>query len=87
MKFYLKLDNENIIRDAITYPHAGYTEVEINMTQLPAGINAGYYRWTGTMFEIDETLKPKNTEQEIEYIKKRQDLMQDALDNLLMGGM
>lgn len=87
MKFYFQLESDNIIRDAITYPHEGYTEVELNMTHLPAGINAGYYRWTGTTFEIVDELKPKDVDQEIEDIKKRQDLMQDALDNLLMGGM
>ncbi|WP_339306927.1 hypothetical protein [Paenibacillus sp. FSL R5-0519] len=58
MKFYFQLDSDNIIRDAITYPYEGYTEVELDMTHLPAGINAGYYRWDGASFAIDPALKP-----------------------------
>lgn len=88
-KFYFQLDGD-IIRDAITYPHEGYTEVELDMTHLPAGINAGYYRWTGTTFEIDESLKPKDTTdvtQAIEDLQRNQQLMQQAIDDLVMGGM
>lgn len=90
MKFYFQLDNNNIIRDAITYPHEGYTEVDLDMTNLPAGINAGYYRWNGTTFEIDESLKPKDPtdlNQAIEDLQRNQQLMQQAIDDLVMGGM
>ncbi|KAA8747104.1 hypothetical protein [Paenibacillus sp. UASWS1643] len=88
MKFYFQLDGD-IIRDAITYPHEGYTEVELDMTHLPAGINAGYYRWNGTAFEIDESLKPKDptdVTQAIEDLQRNQQLMQQAIDDLVMGG-
>ncbi|WP_339182898.1 hypothetical protein [Paenibacillus sp. FSL R5-0701] len=87
-KFYFQLDG-NIIRDAITYPHEGYTEVELDMTHLPAGINAGYYRWNGTNFEIDESLKPKDptdVTQAIEDLQRNQQLMQKAIDDLVFGG-
>lgn len=89
MKFYFQLDSDNIIRDAITYPHEGYTEVELGMTHLPAGINAGYYRWNGTTFEIEESLKPKDptdVTQAIEELQRNQQLMQQAIDDLVMGG-
>ena len=54
-KFYFLLDGD-IITDAIEYEVEGYTEVELEQTHLPAGINAGYYRWTGTAYEKDEAL-------------------------------
>jgi hypothetical protein len=54
-KFYFLLDGD-IITDAIEYAVDGYIEVELNQTHLPAGINGGYYRWTGIAYERDETL-------------------------------
>jgi hypothetical protein len=54
-KFYFKLDGD-IITDAIDYAVIGYTEVELDQTHLPAGINGGYYRWTGTAYEKDDAL-------------------------------
>lgn len=56
MKFYFLLDGD-IIRDAITFPHPGYTEAELDLAHLPAGINAGYYRWDGESFVLDQALK------------------------------
>jgi hypothetical protein len=54
-KFYFLLDDD-IITDAIDYAVNGYTEVELDQTHLPAGINAGYYRWTGTAYQKDDAL-------------------------------
>lgn len=54
--FYLQLDG-NIIRDVITYPYDGYTEVELDTTYLPAGINAGYYRLEDGVPVLDQALK------------------------------
>lgn len=60
MKFYLKLDAGNTILDAITYPHEGYTEVTLTDTQLPAGINGGWFKWeNGAIVEYLE-LQPKD---------------------------
>ncbi|WP_427050365.1 hypothetical protein [Paenibacillus sp. TC-CSREp1] len=56
MKIYFQLDGD-IIRDAITYPHDGYTEVELDLTHLPAGINAGYYRLQDGIPVLDSALK------------------------------
>lgn len=84
-KFYFQLDSD-IIRDAVTYPTEGYTEVELDMTHLPAGINAGYYRWQGTYFYIDESLRPKDVEGDIRDLQRQQQLMQKALDELVFGG-
>ncbi|WFR64317.1 hypothetical protein P9222_09160 [Paenibacillus amylolyticus] len=54
-KFYLQLDGD-IIRDVITYPYNGYTEVTTESDLLPIGVNAGYYRWQGS-FQLDQALK------------------------------
>lgn len=54
-KFYFKL-NGDIITDAIDYPHAGYTEVELDKTHLPTGINAGYYRFQNGVYTKDDIL-------------------------------
>lgn len=54
MKFYFKIDDDSLIRDAITYPFPGYTEVNLGtQTHLPAGINGGYYLWNGTSYSVD----------------------------------
>jgi hypothetical protein len=68
-KFYFKLDGD-IITDAIEYQVDGYTEVELDQTHLPAGINAGYYRWTGTAYEKDDAL----------YQSQVSEIVQNAID-------
>ncbi|WP_145148469.1 hypothetical protein [Paenibacillus xylanexedens] len=59
MKFYFRVDGD-IIRDAITYSHEGYTEVEIDTTHLPVGINAGYYRLQDGVPVLDQALKDES---------------------------
>jgi hypothetical protein len=68
-KFYFKLDGD-IITDAIEYQVEGYTEVELDQTHLPAGINAGYYRWTGADYEKDDAL----------YQSQVSEIVQNAID-------
>lgn len=64
MKYYLLLDKNNIIQDAISYPTDGYIEVEVDKP-FPAGINGGWYKWeNGTYVEIPE-LKPKGIDREL----------------------
>jgi hypothetical protein len=64
MKYYLLLDENNIIQDAISYPTDGYIEVEVDKP-FPAGINGGWYKWeNGTYVEIPE-LKPKGSDREL----------------------
>jgi len=55
-KFYFQLEDD-IITDVIEYPHDGYIEVELNLTHLPPGINAKYYRLNNNVFVLDEDLK------------------------------
>jgi hypothetical protein len=69
-KFYFKLDGD-IITDAIEYAVDGYIEVQLDQTHLPAGINGGYYRWTGTAYEKDEEL----------YNSQVSEIVQNAIDD------
>jgi hypothetical protein len=59
--WYLKVDVNTIILDAIEYPFEGYIEVQLPDTQLPAGINGGWYTWNGTAYVEDLTKKPVPT--------------------------
>lgn len=58
MKYYLRLNQDNIIVDAITFPVEGYIEYETDYP-LPAGINGGWWRFeNGQPVEYPE-LKPE----------------------------
>jgi hypothetical protein len=79
MKYYLLLDENNIIQDAISYPTDGYIEVEVDKP-FPAGINGGWYKWeNGTYVEIPE-LKPKGIDRELlETALQRVDASEQAI--------
>jgi len=79
MKYYLLLDENNIIQDAISYPVEGYIEVEVDKP-FPAGINGGWYKWeNGTYVEIPE-LKPKGIDRELlETVLQRVDASEQAI--------
>jgi hypothetical protein len=68
--FYFLLDGD-IITDAIEYMVDGYTEVQLDQTHLPAGINGGYYRWNGTTYERDEAI----------YQLQVSEIVQNAIDD------
>jgi len=58
MKYYFRLNQDNIIVDAITFPAEGYIEYETDYP-LPAGINGGWWRFeNGQPVEYPE-LKPE----------------------------
>ena len=44
MLFYIQVDSENVIWDAITYPHGDYIPVELPLP-LPDGFIGGWHRW------------------------------------------
>lgn len=57
-KFYLKVQSDGIITDAISFPHDGYTEVEVD--ELPIGVNGGWFKLEdGNIIEYP-ALKPKD---------------------------
>jgi hypothetical protein len=58
MKYYFRLNQDNIIVDAITFPVEGYIEYETDYP-LPAGINGGWRKYeNGQPVEYPE-LKPE----------------------------
>ena len=63
MKYYLRLNQDNIIVDAITFPVEGYIEYETDYL-LPAGINGGWWEYKdGQLIEHPE-MKPKTQEEQ-----------------------
>lgn len=89
-KWYLKLDGD-IVRDIIEYPYGTYVEVELPEEYvLPTGILGGYYRWDGASFVFDQDLKNQFDEENKPYgydeLTSRMDLMQKALDDVILGG-
>jgi hypothetical protein len=44
MKYYFRLNQDNIIVDTITFPVEGYIEYETDYP-LPAGINGGWWKF------------------------------------------
>jgi hypothetical protein len=80
MKYYFRLNQDNIIVDAITYPVDGYIEYETDYP-LPAGINGGWWRFeNGQPIEYPE-LKP-----ETELEQRLADL-EMAMDAILGGAV
>jgi len=58
VKYYFRLNQDNIIVDAITFPVEGYIEYETDYP-LPAGINGGWWKFeNGQPVEYPE-LKPE----------------------------
>ncbi len=80
MKYYFRLNQDNIIVDAITFPVEGYIEYETDCP-LPAGINGGWWRFeNGQPVEYSE-LKP-----EAELEQRIADL-EDAIAAILGGAI
>lgn len=82
--FYLQLTEDNIITDVIEYPVEGYVQVEITQV-LPAGINAGWYRWIDGDYVLDEDRKSEDVSQLI--IQAKQDAQDELLLELINGGL
>ena len=68
--WYLKLNVNNVILDAIEYPHEGYIEVQLPDTQLPAGINGGWYKFTNGSYTKDNTLYNANVSTQVAKAKE-----------------
>ena len=58
MKYYFRLNQDNIIVDAITFPVEGYIEYETDYP-LPAGINGGWWKFENGQPEEYPELKPE----------------------------
>ena len=82
MKYYFKLNQDNIIVDAITFPVEGYIEYETDYP-LPAGINGGWWKFeNGQPVEYPE-LKPE-TELE-QHIADLENAIMEL--SMIIGGM
>lgn len=80
--FYIRLDQDGIIRDILEFPHEGYIEVQMQ-TPLPAGINGGWYRWDGeNLVEVPE-LKPVDPED----MRQRLADLEEAIAAILGGAI
>lgn len=69
-KFYLQVQPNGVITDAIEYPHEDYIEVELQLP-LPVGLTGGWFKLedgTGRVVEHPE-LKPKDKDTEISELK------------------
>lgn len=82
-KYYLQLDENNIIRDAITYPYGNYVEYETPYP-LPIGVCGGWFKFeNGEIVEYPE-LKPKAlAEEELENLKIELSQTNATLDSIL----
>ena len=82
MKYYFRLNQDNIIVDAITFPVEGYVEYETDYP-LPAGINGGWWKFeNGQPVEYPE-LKPE-TELE-QHITDLENAIMEL--SMIIGGM
>lgn len=85
MIFYLQLDNDNIIRDAITYPVDGYVEYETNL--LPISCIGGWFKLENNEIVEYPELKPIDKDTEIEALKQSQAEQDSLIMQLILGGM
>lgn len=80
---FLQVQKDGTITDCITFPHGDYIPFE---GEVPQDILGGWYKLIdGKIVEFPE-LRPINKEQEIEELKKKQEIMQKAIDDLMLGG-
>ena len=63
MKLYVQTDANDIITDAIDYPHTGYTEIDV--VSVPSGINGGWFKLEGGLVVEYPLLKPIDESQEL----------------------
>lgn len=82
MKVYIKLDKHGVVRDVLTYPYEGFEEVEYDDHVLPRNISAGYYKWTGTDFIVDEQLKEEVVRENGGYLEEENAALKIAMAEL-----
>lgn len=85
-KYYLQVQPNGIITDAITYPFGNYVEYEAE--SLPIGIMGGWFKLeNGVIVEYPELKPLPPQEVEIQNLKDQIALMQQAIDDIIMGGL
>ena len=69
MKYYLKTNSDNIVIDALSFPHDGYVEYECD--ELPQGAFSGGFKLeNGQLVEYPE-LKPDDPVDEMTALKNQ----------------
>lgn len=77
MTYYLKINSEKIVIDALSFPYEGYIPYETD--ELPDGAYGGWFKLeNGKLVEYPE-LKPVVQEDEISVLKKENELLQKSL--------
>lgn len=89
-KFYLKVNKDNIVTDALSFPYEGYVEYETD--ELPAGAFSGWFKLeNGMLVEYPELKPPEqpNPNDEMMELKRQVAEQEQAimeLTALLSGG-
>ena len=83
MKYYFRLNQDNIIVDAITFPVEGYIEYETDYP-LPAGINGGWWKFeNGQPVEYPELKPETELEQRIADLENAISNLREVVSQLL----
>ena len=87
--FYLQINNNNIITDAIEYEYEGYIPFEANL--LPIGINGGWFKFENGKVVENPSLKPidentkiqalENESSELVFQNAMQDMRIESVEN------
>lgn len=78
-KYYLQVNQNNIITDIIDFEYPGYIEYEAEF--IPDGVHGGWFKFeNGEIIEIPE-LNPNNIENQIKAA------IDEFTMNLLIGGL
>lgn len=85
MKYYLQINEHNIITDAITYPFGNYIEYESDFP-LPVGVYGGWFKFENGKIVPYPELKPDAPlELDVKELKERLALAESVINMLLLG--
>lgn len=82
MKYYLKTNSDNIVIDALSFPHDGYVEYECD--ELPQGAFSGWFKLEDNQLVEYPELKPEDPIDELTALKNKVELQEQALAELTM---
>lgn len=71
MKLYVRLNQENYVMDALTYPYATYKEIEV--ATIPEGLLSGSYQLVDGLLIEDVSKRPEGVNLKIKDVKEQMD--------------